>query len=96
MEQKEEIEKKDIFWPMPRIKPGTFRFEVSHFNQSATVKLKILQKIFGYTSKVRKFLEDFGEHLRPGEKNKPFLISSDFNMAILSYTFIENIRGLKW
>ena len=59
MEQKEETEKK-IFQPKPGIEPGTFRFEVSHSNQSATDGIKILQKIFGYRSKVYSRAKIFG------------------------------------
>ena len=57
------------------------------------MKLEILQKIFGYTSKVRKFLEDFGEHLRPGEKKEPFLVSSYFRPTV-NYSNVH-IRALK-
>ena len=67
--------KKNIFWPKPRIEPGTFRFEVSHSNQSATDGIKSCKKYLGIYKKFiqeQKFLEDFGEHLRGEQKNKSF------------------------
>ena len=54
------------------------------------MELKFCKKYYGIDQKFiqeQKFLEDFGEHLRGEQKNKPFLISSDFSRIFLFLSF---------
>ena len=49
------------------------------------MELEIDKKYSGVHQKFiqeQKFLEDLGEHLRPGVKKKPFLLSSYFNLSL--------------
>ena len=50
------------------------------------MELKFCKKYYGIDQKFiqeQKFLEDFGEHLRGEQKNKPFLINSDFSSPVI-------------
>ena len=85
MEQKEEIEKK-IFFDRCR---GSNRVPLDLKSLTLTsrllMELKFCKKYLGIHQKFiqeQKFLEDFGEHLRGEQKNKPFLINSDFSSLI--------------